>query len=179
MNFDVPSESILLLLFIAAFLVFYGTIRMFLQKEEQQRNFEFTKELKKTSTPIRLQAYERLAMLLERIHPRSLFIRIPASNTVDVFHYKQLLLQSIQQEFEHNISQQIYVSPKLWRKVMNAKNQIILEINNSAKTLPPNLPSPELFKAMQQKLDPEHEEQVEWLAETALTDLQKEVGAQF
>jgi len=81
--------------------------------------------------PLRLQAYERMALFLERISPSKLLIRtLPTSSNKD--HYETLLIQSIEQEFEHNLSQQIYISDKCWSIVTTAKNATIQLIRKAS-----------------------------------------------
>ena len=106
------------------------------KNEDGRRRYLLKKDLQVNAMPLRLQAYERMALFLERISPSKLLIRIgPVSaNKVD---YESLLIQSIEQEFEHNLSQQIYVSDKCWSIVTTAKNatiQLIRKASMSEKT---------------------------------------------
>lgn len=87
--------------------------------------------------PLRLQAYERLVVFLERIKPESLIARInePGLQVKDV---RLLMVHSIQAEYEHNLSQQIYVSKASWEAVCNAKEQLVNLINSIAGKTDPN-----------------------------------------
>ena len=79
--------------------------------------------------PVKLQAYERLALVLERMTPNNLLIRIrPISQRKH--DYEQLLIQTIEQEFEHNLAQQIYVTEECWNIILTAKNTTIQFIRN-------------------------------------------------
>ncbi|MCF8308953.1 MAG: hypothetical protein K9I68_08100 [Bacteroidales bacterium] len=101
--------------------------------DSYQRNYMISlkAEQQKATTPIRLQAYERIILLLERISPSSLIFRVKDPDyTVSQFHTK--LLENIRDEFEHNLSQQIYVSAEGWKYVVNAKEEIIKLINSAA-----------------------------------------------
>ncbi len=89
-----------------------------------------------TSRPLQLQAYERLVMLAERIAIPNLVSRANQSG-LDARQMQRLLLDSIKQEVEYNISQQIYVSPVAWEAVKNLKDQNMLIINQVGATLPP------------------------------------------
>lgn len=89
------------------------------------------KAAKSISLPLRLQAYERMALYLERIEPNQLVMRIHASG-LTVAQEKNLLLTAIRSEFEHNLSQQIYISNDVWNKICDAKNDIIEIINTVA-----------------------------------------------
>ena len=95
--------------------------------EKNRRNFILKESIQKESLPIRLQAYERLTLFLERISPQNLLKRVsPISQEVE--DYKSLLIQTVEQEYEHNLSQQIYVSDPCWRIVSAAKNSTIQTI---------------------------------------------------
>lgn len=87
--------------------------------------------------PLRLQAYERLVVFLERIKPESLISRINEPG-LQVKDTRMLMVHSIQAEYEHNISQQIYVSTESWEAVCNAKEQLVNLINTLAVKIPPD-----------------------------------------
>lgn len=94
------------------------------QHFEQLKHFEMNAELKKNAQPLRLQAYERLCLYLERIAPGNLVPRIkPYSD--NKHDYENLLIKTIEQEFEHNLAQQIYISNKCWSVVKASKNATI------------------------------------------------------
>jgi len=90
------------------------------------------KENQKQSLPIRLQAYERMALFLERINPSKLVLRITSINN-DKNAYAQSLINTIEQEFEHNLAQQIYISDECWSVIIAAKNTTIYIIKKSAE----------------------------------------------
>lgn len=101
------------------------------KNEDGRRRFLLKKDMQVNAMPLRIQAYERLALFLERISPSKLLIRIipTSSNKED---YEALLIQSIEQEFEHNLSQQIYISDKCWSIVTTAKNATIQLIRKAS-----------------------------------------------
>ena len=106
------------------------------KNEDGRRRFLLKKDMQVNAMPLRLQAYERLALFLERISPSKLLIRIAptSSNKGD---YEALLILTIEQEFEHNLSQQIYISDKCWNISTTAKNatiQLIRKASMSEKT---------------------------------------------
>ena len=105
-----------------------GVAFMMMQKfyvsEENKRKFELLRENQKQSLPIRLQAYERIVLLLERINPTQLLLRITPVNTSKE-DYAALLSHHIQTEYEHNLTQQIYVSTATWEMVLKAKNSTL------------------------------------------------------
>jgi hypothetical protein len=99
--------------------------------EEGRRRYLVQKEIQNKVLPLRLQAYERLALLLERIDPNKLLIRVkPYSDDKD--KYETLLIKNIEQEFEHNVSQQIYITPECWNLINAAKNATIHVIRQSS-----------------------------------------------
>jgi hypothetical protein len=106
------------------------------KNEDGRRRFLLKKDLQVNAMPLRLQAYERMALFLERITPSKLLLRVtPTSSNKE--QYESLLIQSIEQEIEHNLSQQIYVSDKCWNIIVAAKNatiQIIRKASLSEKT---------------------------------------------
>ena len=79
------------------------------------------RENQKHSLPIRLQAYERMALFLERINPSKLLLRVTSVNN-DKNAYSHSLINSVEQEFEHNLAQQIYISEKCWNVIIASKN---------------------------------------------------------
>ena len=87
--------------------------------------------------PLRLQAYERMALFLERIDPNQLVMRIHTGG-LTVSQEQNLLLTAIRSEYEHNLSQQIYISNPVWNKISDAKDDIIDIINAVAATFPPD-----------------------------------------
>ncbi|WP_298533876.1 hypothetical protein [uncultured Algibacter sp.] len=117
-------------------IIAYYFFKAHTENEDGRRRFLLKKDLQVNAMPLRLQAYERMALFLERVSPSKLLIRIPpvSANKAD---YESLLIQSIEQEFEHNLSQQIYISDKCWNIVTTAKNatiQLIRKAGMSEKT---------------------------------------------
>ncbi len=99
----------------------YKYLEKYIHTEENKRMFLLHKELQKQSLPLRLQAYERLTLFLERIKPNQLLLRIsPTGNEKSI--YEHALIQAITDEFEHNITQQIYITKETWNVIITAKN---------------------------------------------------------
>ncbi|AXT20499.1 hypothetical protein D7030_05080 [Flavobacteriaceae bacterium AU392] len=94
------------------------------KNEDGRRRYLLQKGLQKDAMPIRLQAYERMVLFLERISPSKLLVRITPIGSVKE-DYESLLIKSIEQEFEHNLSQQIYLSDDCWGVISAAKNATI------------------------------------------------------
>lgn len=101
------------------------------KNEDGRRRYLLKKDLEVTALPVRMQAYERLTLFLERISPTKLMIRVTpiSSNKED---YESLLIQSIEQELEHNLSQQLYVSERCWNIISAAKNATIQLIRKAS-----------------------------------------------
>ncbi len=105
-------------------LVSFYFFNTYSKNEENRRRFLLLKENQQTALPIKLQAYERMALFLERISPGKILFRVkPTSEDPQLF--ANLLIGNIEQEFEHNIAQQIYVSSECWDYVKTAKNATI------------------------------------------------------
>lgn len=105
-------------------LVAYFFFKGHTANEEGRRRYLVQKEAQKQVLPIRLQAYERIVLLLERIDPIKLLIRVkPISDSLK--EYETLLISHIEQEYEHNLTQQVYVSSECWNLVNAAKNATI------------------------------------------------------
>lgn len=100
-----------------------------------------------TALPLRLQAYERLVLLAERIALPNLISRV-GQHDLPAKEMQLLLTQTIRQEVEHNISQQIYVSKEAWEAVSNLKEQNMLIINQVASFLPEGATGTQLSKSI-------------------------------
>lgn len=98
----------------------YGLIDKFLKAETMRREIEVRKINTSQIVPQRLAAYERMALFLERIKPTGLTRRISPQSTAK--NYESILMQTIQSEWDHNLSQQIYVNPESWKLIYSAKN---------------------------------------------------------
>jgi len=105
--------------------------RLHTRNEEGRRRFLLHKDSQKNTLPIRLQAYERMALFLERISITSLVVRV-APKSADKGEYEGLLIRTIENEFEHNLSQQIYMTDECWNVIKAAKNATIQAIRKSA-----------------------------------------------
>lgn len=111
--------------------VAFHLFRLHTNNEDQRRRFLLHKNAQKNTLPIRLQAYERMALFLERIAIPSLVIRVVPKST-DKNAYEKLLIQSIETELEHNLSQQIYITNECWNIIKAAKSAIIQQIRKAA-----------------------------------------------
>lgn len=126
------EQSIAMLLpIIIIFFFIYYMLKAFFDQFEKQRKQELLVRYSKETLPLRLQAYERLALFLERIKPESMIMRVslPGMTTLEL---ERVLLENVREEFEHNLSQQIYVSPEAWYMVVAARQSLIQLITSTA-----------------------------------------------
>lgn len=92
--------------------------------QQNTRRWLLQKDSQSGTLPLRLQAYERMTLFLERINPSQLLVRV-APISEDKNDYQNFIIAQIEQEFEHNLSQQIYISDECWSIIMTAKNATI------------------------------------------------------
>ena len=121
-----------LLVLITAYLV----IKRAFDNERDRRRNDLALANSKTITPVRLQAYERLTLFLERISIESLIMRTN-KNGMDARTLQSAMLTTIRAEYDHNLSQQIYVSPQAWEVLKNARTNTIKIINTTSEKIPP------------------------------------------
>jgi hypothetical protein len=167
----------LLKLVLPAAAVLYGmylVMRGFIRRDLDARSLEVRSKSIETTLPIRLQAYERICLLLERISPQNLLIRI-GHGGLGARDYQRLLLEEIRNEYNHNVSQQIYMSEAVWALVRNSREDLVMLINESAGSLQENATGLDLAKkilerSMEKNLDP---------IGHALSELKREIQQTF
>ncbi|HQQ95512.1 MAG TPA: hypothetical protein PLQ93_13240 [Bacteroidia bacterium] len=125
--------------FAAAFLI----VKRFLDNEQQQRELDLKKSNQNLVTPLKIQAYERVVIFLERIHPSNLVVRVN-KNGYSAQQLHMELIKAIKSEYEHNLSQQIYLSHGAWELVKNAKEEIMKLVNMTATRVAADRPSNDL-----------------------------------
>ncbi len=114
-------------------IVAYYFINIHLKSINRQHKFDALLQRKKEGLPVKLLAYERMVLLCERINPIKLLVRVkPIDPTIE--GYLQLVLQSIEQEFEHNSVQQIYISDHCWQIIITAKSALINKLKQTASS---------------------------------------------
>jgi hypothetical protein len=138
------TSTISLVISIIAFII---SISIFFILNHKQKTVSAETADGFNSRPLQLQAYERLVMLTERIALPNLISRSnqPGMNAKEM---QSLLLENIKQEYEYNMTQQIYVSPVAWEAVKNLKEQSMLIINQVAAALPPTASGLDLNKIL-------------------------------
>lgn len=115
----------------AVFAAAYLIVKRFLDNDQKQRELDLKKSNQNLITPLKIQAYERIVIFLERIHPNTLVVRTN-KNGYSAQQLHMELIKAIKSEYEHNLSQQIYLSPGAWEMVKNAKEEVMKLINISA-----------------------------------------------
>jgi len=152
----------------------YFTVKNFLDNETRKRLAEIRLANQNVVTPMRLQAYERLAIFLERINPNTLITRTHKSG-MSARLMQSELTKVIRTEFEHNMSQQIYMSNHAWEMVKTAKEEVTKLVNVAASKLPDTATGVELSQMILQI-----SQQIEKMpTQVALEYLKKEVGQVF
>ncbi len=141
--------------------VMYGmflTVRSFLNKDFEKKLAELKMKNTEIVLPIRLQAYERMSLFLERMSPHNLIMRVndPAYNVAQL---QQRMLIEIREEYNHNLSQQVYMSEQAWGLIKSSMEETISIINRASVNLPPEAKGIELAKMifeilLQKKEDP-------------------------
>ena len=127
MDFMLELLKIVLPAVIVFFTAFY-LIKFFLKNETDKKYIENKALLNKETILLRLQAYERLVLFLERMSPSAMVMRMNKNNlSAADFHLQ--LLSTVRSEFEHNLAQQLYISNESWQMLVNAKEEVIKQLN--------------------------------------------------
>jgi hypothetical protein len=133
------------------FLTAWMVLRSLVKNDQDKRKQELILQNSRVVTPIKLQAYERIVLFLERISLESLIVRVSLSDmTASQLH--SAMLNAIRSEFEHNLSQQIYMSQQAWEVVRNARSNMIKIINSEVEKLPPDSTGMVLSKKLLEKI---------------------------
>lgn len=152
----------------------YLMVRSFIAREIELKKLEVRGRSIETILPVRLQAYERMTLFLERISPQNLLVRLnnPAYSAQD---FQKILLDEIRNEYNHNVSQQVYMSEEVWNTIRNAKENLIIQINEATSVMKQESTSIDLAKqifqaSLEKKIDP---------INFALGELKKEIQQIF
>lgn len=105
---------------------------------ERMQQFSLVKDRQRLSFPLRMQAYERLVIFLERINPLALSKRLLTNPNIQARQHYLNMINTINIELEHNISQQVYVSSAAWEEVLSARDKVVALLNMALKSLPAN-----------------------------------------
>ncbi|MFN8436304.1 MAG: hypothetical protein U0V72_01600 [Cytophagales bacterium] len=141
-------------------LMLYGVyliVKSFLNKEFEKHLVTLKLKNNELIIPSRVQAYERVCLLLERVTPHSLILRLNDSS-LNSSQFQAVLLHHIREEFNHNLSQQIYMSDQAWQLVKVSIEEIIGIINTSAQQVGPEVRSIDLAKQIFENLVQKNED---------------------
>jgi hypothetical protein len=152
----------------------YLTVRSFIHRELESKRMEIRARSIETILPNRLQAYERMCLFLERISPPNLLLRLNNPGyTAREFH--KVLLDEIRNEYNHNVSQQIYMSDEVWNMIRNAKEDLTILINEASAGLEGEATALDLSRRI---FELTLEKKVEPISH-ALVELKKEIQQTF
>jgi hypothetical protein len=176
MDFDLDWPYLVMALGPAlfVFLTAYLAFKTFFRQEERKAIYQIRQQNRQTILPVQMQAYERLALLMDRLSPYNLLSRLQEENLMAA-QLHRLLLQHIRQEYEHNITQQVYVTDRAWQAVKDARTNLISLINQAASETSADAAAPELGKAILNQMM-ENETQP---TEEALSILKEEARKSF
>lgn len=153
MNFsDYPAEIFKysisgLIVFFVAFYV----LKSYIHEARSIKLIELKKVSQAHTLPLRLQAYERMILFLERINPSNMLVRLHVSG-ISAREMHNMLLSDIRAEYQHNTAQQLYVSSRSWFVVKKLKDDTVSMVNNIAAIMPEHASSVDLSKAILNQL---------------------------
>lgn len=108
----------------------------FYKNEAEKRLWELKRLSQKEISPLRMRAYERLSLLLERTTPEHMLLELNLGE-MTILQVQQHLMRTIRMEYDHNLSQQIYVSEQVWDAIIASRDQMVAFINTMAQQMPP------------------------------------------
>ncbi len=141
---------------LVVFLTVYFVLKEYLDKQYKINLLDSRRAHSKTTLPLKLQAYERMTMFLERIAIPNLLFRLKQDNQ-NAIALKVAMLLAIQQEFEHNLTQQVYLSDQLWKIIKIARDDVVNTINGIAEGVDPDAPARELAQRLLHYVDSQEE----------------------
>lgn len=128
----------------------YLIVKSFINSELDKKRIEVRGKSIETVLPNRLHAFERVILFLERISPNNLIVRLNNGNYT-AREFQQILLNEIREEYNHNVSQQLYMSEEVWDLVKSAKEDLIVTINEAVGNLPAEATGVDLSKMIFEK----------------------------
>jgi hypothetical protein len=155
------------------FLTTYYLVKNFLDHESRKKVFDVKLANQAILTPIRLQAYERAVLFLERINPSSMVMRLNKNTSAGILQGE--ILKTIRTEFEHNLSQQIYMSSKSWDALVKAKEETIKIVNVASTKVNQDSSGMELAQAVINVCS----QLTELPSKSAIEAIKKEIAKEF
>jgi len=148
----------------------YLTMKSILAKEVVKANLDYRVESSKIALPSRLQAFERMCLFLERLSPGNMVLRLNNTN-MSAKELQHLMVSEIREEYNHNLSQQIYMSDESWALIKNTMEDVIALINTSAENLTSDAKSIELAKLIFNEIE---KREIDLVA-TTLSEVKSEI----
>ncbi len=160
---------------LVVFATAYYLLKLYLDDKLRYELATQRKEALKLTLPLRLQAYERLILLCDRVGiPNTLLrIRMPGMNVGEL---RGALMLAISQEFDHNTSQQLYVSDTLWQIISLARNTTLTYVSEIAPDLDPKADAGELVNILFSSADDSNSAKI---LQKALIAIRTEAGQLF
>lgn len=150
-----------------------GGIAYFFFNRDKKTDRESEQKTNTGSVSLQLQAYERLTLLVDRITLPNLISRT-AQDALSAREMQQILTRNIRDEFDYNITQQIYITPEAWKAVKNLKERNLLIINQAAMQLSPQATATDLSRAiLEQLMNDPHANQHELVSEALSYEAKK------
>jgi hypothetical protein len=128
------------------YVAFY-LLKPYLDKSEHLQLMELKKAISSQTLPLRLQAYERIVLFIERVNPANMLVRLSGTDA-SAAELHGVVVSEIRNEFQHNISQQIYVSDRAWTLVKRVKDDTLSVVTNAVKALPADATGLDLSKTI-------------------------------
>ena len=148
--------------------------KQMLKRQQTQERYKIRTQAFSEIIPLKVQAYERAMLYLERIDPVNLIARLPV-NELKVVDLHKAMIENITTEYEHNAVQQIYVSEEGWALLLRAKSELTTVVNQSAQGLKPNDPGIKLVEHIQERIKDDELE----LTRPAVKQLRRDVRNLF
>lgn len=136
---------------IVVFLVGYFTLKKMLDNHYENKLLEFRQQNRQGMLAPKIQAYERLTLYLERINPSNLLTRIN-DPSITAVEFKGILVHAINEEYNHNLAQQLYLSPQAWQLIKYVKEEMIRLMSESLAGLDSKASSVDLSKAILEEI---------------------------
>lgn len=118
------------------YIAFY-LFKPYLDKTQNLQILEFKKAMSNQTLPLRLQAYERLVLFTDRVNPSNMLIRLGGNNLTAAELHAGIIAE-VRNEFQHNVTQQIYVSARAWAVIKRVKEDTLKVVNSAVQALPPD-----------------------------------------
>jgi hypothetical protein len=143
----------------------------YIERGERIQMLEYKKNLSNQTLSLRLQAFERLVLFIERINPANMILRLNARD-YSAIELHTIMVEELRSEYHHNITQQIYVTTRTWTVVKQVKEQTLAIINTSLRAVPENATGIDLARAILTHLAGEEESPYDIATNIVRTDFE-------